>query len=42
MTVYRGFRPRDSLEMNESFKKEYYGFDYPSYTNLEPSATDKA
>ena len=38
--IYRGFRPRDSLEMNESFKKEFYGFDYPSYTNLKPTSVN--
>lgn len=37
-TVYRGFRPRDSLELHECYKynKEFYTFDYPSYTNLKP------
>lgn len=37
--VYRGFRPRDSLEMHENFKKhQFYMFEFPNYTNLQPQS----
>eukprot|EP00347_Sterkiella_histriomuscorum_P016106 403354471 len=33
--LYQGFRPRDSLEVHESFRQKFYTFDFPQYTNLK-------
>jgi len=27
--MYQGFRPRDSLEIHESFRQKFYTFDFP-------------
>ncbi|CDW85188.1 zinc carboxypeptidase family protein [Stylonychia lemnae] len=39
--MYQGFRPRDSLEIHESFRQKFYTFDFPQYQNLKkPNVQD--